>query len=602
MTKLKEYFSSQFFLDFFRLSLIPAIIIPLWLVGISFFSPLGALPLGTSLLAIASIVLTKKYRAAFSERPVVVEISTKLIMMCCSSLLISVAFLLFQIGVWIWAEQFSPTIQQLSDLFNKLPSKHITEISKNAALVIRIGLVLSLALTFALAPLLSAKVAKFSRGMSRAIDAATIALLTANLFLIYGTSPAGLNAVGIVLRTEQSDISSLYRNAIAKASEDILAQSIRNALAAANQATQPAQSPASPPSSTPPGGPGGTPPGGGTDGPSPPKPQTDPRMTLNSWENTIYDNVVIDDRRHADEIARNTSRQTVVAAHSKPEGLAPEAANKNALREFRSIVVPSGGPDTHVPNSESVEQMVKVAFDAIELPAVLQSTITQLSNETIVGESVKDVVELFSDAVFQDGLRAVAAEMVNEFLSGSLRASQVNIAIGRYASKFLETSAGEKLKAKVQSIRNYSARIVERITSYRNDRSDPVLKEAEQRQVVELQRLVRNLVVMPDKSSFTVISVEQLKRSSGQITDELIEKLTRANIQQRTDVLARLKLQASTAGTSVEKAKAAGRLYSVARNAGIIAASVGLCSCVDGRTGAVLYSFFTEKQNCRGAC
>ena len=601
MTKFKEYFSSQYFLDFLRLSLIPVVIIPLWLLGISLFSALGALPLGTAVLAAISIALTKKYRATFSERPIAVEIATKLIMMCWSSLLVSALFLLFQISVWIWVTRFSPTIEQLSDFLNRLPTKLISEITKETALIIRIGLVLSLALTFALAPLLSAKVAKFSRRMSQAIDIATIVVLTANLFLFYGTSPAGLNAIGVVLRTAKSDISLLYRRAVAKASEDILAQSIRNAVVAARQANSAAQSPPPQPPASP-GGPATPPPRGGSDGPPPPRPpQTDPRMALNSWENGIYDNVIVNDRRHSREIARDTSRQTPPTAHSKPEGIAPNAANNDALQEFKKIAVMPSGPDTQVPNFESVEQMVKVALDAVELRPILQSTITQLSNETIIGEGVKDVVELFSNSVFQDGLRGVAAEMVNSFLSGALRKTDVNAAINRYATQFLGTQAGEKLKAKVQSIRDYSARVVERIVSYRNDKSNSVIREAEQPQFAELKRLVRELVVMPDQSNFAAVSVKQLKRSSGEITDDLVDKLSRANIPRRAEALAQLKLRATTARTTEEKARAAARVYSLAGAAGIIPSHIVPCSCVD-RTGAVLYSFFTEEKSCRGAC
>jgi hypothetical protein len=100
--------------------------------------------------------------------------------------------------------------------------------------------------------------------------------------------------------------------------------------------------------------------------------------------------------------------------------------------------------------------------------------------------------------------------MVNDFLSGLLRKTDVNAAISRYATQFLETQAGERLKTKVQSIRNYSARVVERIVSYRNDRSDAVIREAELPQLTELKRLTRELVVLPDQSRFRTVSVEQL--------------------------------------------------------------------------------------------
>ena len=192
--------------------------------------------------------------------------------------------------------------------------------------------------------------------------------------------------------------------------------------------------------------------------------------------------------------------------------------------------------------------------------------------------------------------------MVNSFLSGALRKTDVNAAIDRYATQFFGTQAGEKLKAKVQSIRDYSARVVERIGSYRNDKSDPVVREAEQPQFAELKRLARELVVMPNQVNFAAVSVEQLKRSSGEITDDLVDKLSRANIPHRAEALAQLKLRATTARTTEEKARAAASLYSLAGAAGIIPSRIVLCSCVNSRTRAVLYSFFTEEKICHGSC
>ena len=115
------------------------------------------------------------------------------------------------------------------------------------------------------------------------------------------------------------------------------------------------------------------------------------------------------------------------------------------MTEFQKVPAPSGGADTRVPIFESVEQIVKVSLDAVELPPLFEATITRISNETIVGESTKEVVELFSDAVFQDGLRTIAAEFVNEFLSKSLNVSQIKAAIDRYSTKFLESPPGQRL-------------------------------------------------------------------------------------------------------------------------------------------------------------
>jgi hypothetical protein len=82
----------------------------------------------------------------------------------------------------------------------------------------------------------------------------------------------------------------------------------------------------------------------------------------------------------------------------------------------------------------------------------------------------------------------------------------------------------------------------------------------------------------------------------------MIDKLGRSSISRRAEVLSQLKLQATNASTTEEKARAAGRLYSVALAAGVVSSNNVLCSCVNSRTRVVLYSFFTEEQNCHGSC
>ncbi|WP_298257302.1 hypothetical protein [Bradyrhizobium sp.] len=573
--------------DLLRLSAVPAVGLPLWILGISTFSYVGILPAGIIALSAASRFLLLGYRKRFEDRPTIEDISTKLILMCWASGAVSLIFLAFQFTAWIWITRYSPTLDSLTRFYNAMPMETINSMSKRAALLLRISLLALLFLTFAFAPLLSVGAARFSKSLSRFIDVGIAALLTATLFAFYGAESGGLNSVLVVLRDEEAKVRHLYRDAISKASQDILAKAVYAATKAQQDAVQSANS--NPPT-----------PGGGRDSapPNRPSPSAGSPSDLNSWDKGIYKYVLSEDDRILREVARET-REKSIGKKSAGSEVPPPSANKSGLEAIKQLDIPLEGLSGSAVNVESVEQMTKVALDAAELPAVMGPEIVRLTSETVVGAGVKDVVELLSDSAFQDGLRSMASQFVNELLTTTPTPNFAAESARKYATKLLNTPTGQMLAERMRSLQDYGAKVVERVLAFRLNPGDRVLARAEQLEILDTQHAIRGLAVMPDHLSSR--SIENLENTSKSISDGYVESIARStkNRTQLTESLATLRQRAASASTPREKSDILKSLETAAASIGARSSTDILCRCVNTRTRAVVYSFFTEQRLCQ---
>src|SRR6516225_8213064 len=108
-----------------RVALLPLIILPLWLAGISTFSTIGVLPAGTAVLALLSIMIAYRYQRLIAASSLEADIFNKLIVYFWIIFSVSFIFFIIQITIWMWADRYSTTLHEMMVLYNKLSAKII---------------------------------------------------------------------------------------------------------------------------------------------------------------------------------------------------------------------------------------------------------------------------------------------------------------------------------------------------------------------------------------------------------------------------------------------------------------------------------------------
>jgi hypothetical protein len=108
-----------------RVALLPLIILPLWLAGISTFSTIGVLPAGTAVLALLSIMIAYRYQRLIAVSSLEADILNKLIVYFWIIFSVSFIFFIIQITIWMWADRYSTTLHEMMVLYNKISAKII---------------------------------------------------------------------------------------------------------------------------------------------------------------------------------------------------------------------------------------------------------------------------------------------------------------------------------------------------------------------------------------------------------------------------------------------------------------------------------------------
>jgi hypothetical protein len=150
-----------------QLAIIPAVLVPVWLLGISAFSTIGLLPAGATALALVSWVFLRNYASISKNTELSREIASKLASNFLIVSAVSLLFLVFQIIVWLFATQFSPTLGTIIFMINHLPAETIIHVSESGTLITRITLIAALIIVSLLAPLLSIRAVRISRSVSK---------------------------------------------------------------------------------------------------------------------------------------------------------------------------------------------------------------------------------------------------------------------------------------------------------------------------------------------------------------------------------------------------------------------------------------------------
>ena len=109
-----------------QLAIIPAVLVPVWLLGISAFSTIGLLPAGATALALVSWVFLRNYASISKNTELSREIASKLASNFLIVSAVSLLFLVFQIIVWLFATQFSPTLGTIIFMINHLPAETLS--------------------------------------------------------------------------------------------------------------------------------------------------------------------------------------------------------------------------------------------------------------------------------------------------------------------------------------------------------------------------------------------------------------------------------------------------------------------------------------------
>jgi hypothetical protein len=599
-----------------KLALFPAVLLPIWLIGLSAFSTIGITPGGAVVLAAASVLFIRFYSRSLEEGSIVADIASKLETNCWIIFGVSVVFLVVQIATWLWVRQFSPTLYAITNAYNHLSSDYLLHLSSHVSFATRIALIIALALVIVFGPILSTRAVRVSRLISRGLDIFSMFLIASLLFSFYGEIPGGLNAARVVLRKEQNEISELYGRAVSQASQQILARAI-NQVANDDPTLSHPPNPAlsTPPPATP--GPGDGPPGpepkpsprgGGPDADAPP--QATPE--LNDWDREVYRSVIDQDAKRTEDTARDIRQnaKSKAAANARepngqpvPEKLSPKITASSASGLTTKIYT-FHETNTLPPDINAAQELASVALDATDFPDVIKPAIDQLGVQTISGKAGEELVGVMGDEIFQDALRTLASNFVGDLIAGVSAKVSGSEMLRSYASTFLDSAAGQKLRSAVQGFRGYGVAVTQRLRAYRQSGNDPIVAAAEQSTVHEMQDLIAKAAVYPKSDSFSSNDwfSSSARTKSESMSRDLVAELAKAS---QTDAsvakkLSKIKDSAHLASRPKDKAAVLSGLLSLARASGFAASNVVLCSCV-GPQGPV-YSFYTTREMCNGPC
>ena len=595
-----------------QLAVFPAVLVPIWLIGLSASSTLGIAPGGAALLGLISVFLIKFYSRSLQKGSIIADIASRLATNCWIIVSVSSFFLAIQIACWLWVTDFSPTLYAITSVYNHLSSHYVLHLSSDISFATRVALIAFLALVIFFGPILSTRALRLSRSISTVLDISTTILIAVLLFSFYGGVPGGLNAATIVLRTKQNEISELYGRAISEASHQILSRAITQiAKDDAILSAPPAPISGAPPPTGPgSGGPGPkpSPPDGGpnTGGPQPASPE------LNDWDGEVYTAIVKQDAKRT----QDTVTEIKKSAENKLGQDAPKASDQSVPKELFSKITASSASDlpttiysvqqkdTVAPDIKAAQELVDIALDAKDFPDVINAAIEHLRVETISGKACEELIGVMGDGILQDALRAAASNVVGDLIRGLSAGVSRSDSVQSYASAFLNSTAGQKLKSALGSFRDYRFLVTARLKAYRQGVNDPIVATAEQAAVGDVEQLISKAAVYPkvDPFSPSVFDSDSARTKSDAITDDLVTKIAEAsrNNASVAKEFVKIKEMADAASTPRSKTGTLKSLLSLAQSTGIAQSDVVLCSCV-GPTGP-LYSFYTTKALCSGRC
>lgn len=429
-----------------QLFIVPAVLIPIWLLAVAGFSTIGLLPAGTLLAGILSIVFIRSRIRARSDNTLLADIGSKLITYCYVMIGVSAFFLTVQAGIYLFLTQFSPTLETIVAWYNALRASALVQTIEALTLKARVLIILAIACSLIFFPLLSPRAVRLSKLTSRAVDivgAFTIAFL---LFAFYGASSSGLNAVRIELRSTEAALNTSYRHAVDETSHRLVKAVLDQSL---DQDPHPLKPPGTPFQN---GGPSN--PGDGSAGPGPRSPSPNPGI----WDAELGNRIKrSDDRKTETAIEKLKSSPRPVRAILTSQPVAPPAATSRAkLESYQQAIADGsatardGGLLSEVQQRTrtlAAREMIGVALDAADFPEIVAPAVSDLVKETVSGAVIRDVLKALSDDVFADAVRSVAGELVNEFLNGALDATALKSEIRKRASTLLNSNVGQLFNA-----------------------------------------------------------------------------------------------------------------------------------------------------------
>jgi hypothetical protein len=184
-----------------QLFILPAVLIPAWLLAIAGFSTIGLLPLGTLVVAVISIVFIRSLHKKHSENTLLAEVGSKLIRYCVVMIIVSSLFLVLQVGIYLFLNQYSPALGTIVTWYNGLEAKPIIGYVETLTFKIRFLIIIAILCSLIFFPLLSPQAVRVSKLASKTIDVVGALLVSFLLFAFYGSSASGLNAARIELRS-----------------------------------------------------------------------------------------------------------------------------------------------------------------------------------------------------------------------------------------------------------------------------------------------------------------------------------------------------------------------------------------------------------------
>ena len=580
--------------DFGQLFILPAVLVPAWLLAVASFSTIGLLPLGTLLIATASIAFVKSLCRRNSENALLAEIGSKLITYCAVMIVVSALFLALQVGIYLFLTQFSPTLETLVAWYNNLEAKPIFGFLEALTLKVRIAVIFAIIINLVFFPLLSPQAVRLSKLTSKLIDVVGAVAVAFLLFVFYGSSPSGLNAIRIELRSSQQSLERSYRQAVDQAALQITKAVLDQSIAHNNKLLQPPTD--LPGNLRPPGG----------DIPNGPGPQ-DRGPGLGVWDSEVAARISRQgERTTRTEIEKVKSSIRSAQPLQDNRSISPPPTTSNARIESFERAIGEAQSDTHpgdvLPQNGAADrrlaarEMIGVALDSAKFSEIVEPAVSELVKETISGEVIREVLKPLSGDVLADAVRATATELVDGFLTGVIGSAGVKSEITKRASAILDSNVGRAFKTTIDNIRGYSVAIKERIRSFRSKGGDPLISETEKYMVADVQSQISKLENFPEG---TDTSGEISKRSELE-TNKIVKALTAVAPTDDAVATALNQARASMEGRDISsKAQQLNTLIDLARRFGYSGSDIGVCTILRNRVP--IASFISTRAQCEGA-
>jgi hypothetical protein len=527
-----------------------------------------------------------------------------------------VVFILIQLGIWLWADGFSPSLQALQVIYNHFPTEEVFTIWSRSALATRVGLIAVLVVILFFMPFLSVKAVRFSRFASQTIDITSTVITTILLFAFYGEAPGGLNAIEIVLRDKQTEINQLYGRAVHQASRRLLAEAFNQAArsnAVLRSSPSPPQGPV-PPKPPPPGGSGN-----GPDGPAPeprlpqsrtgeaaPAPDSDsavhaasePKIPnarpLGTWDRELFQRIVIADTHRTEETVRDI-RVALKDKEPRVSKMAPKETNEAKLNQFHAQLLTIDADEQALPaNTKAMRDILEVSFDANEFPKTITPAIEQLTIETVSGQAADKLMKVVSDNVVQEAVRSLAGNFVDEFIRQSFTAADLKPKVAEFASRLWTTDSGKKIWSAIQALGGYGESIASRLRA--GQRVDPIVARATDSLVGELENSISELVTYPPSTRHNAVGLSNAKSMSRELGDQVIDTLASSAVKDDSiaSKLLGMKELNRSSKTANEKSGSLDDLVSSALAHDLARSDIIVCAC--GIPPAQFYIFGSHRR------